>query len=106
MDGTSPFEALEQAALLAGGQSGLARICNKRQSTVWYWLHKAKQLPGECVLAVEAETGVSRHDLRPDLYPLEQSPVPAAAPPSPAVGDCGPVVSCDRPAILQRGARA
>ena len=29
----------------------------------------ACELPGEFVLSIERETGVSRHELRPDLYP-------------------------------------
>jgi len=102
----TPFEALKAAVNRAGSQSAFARICGVSQPSVWKWLQSGKRLPAEHVLKVEAELGVSRHVLRPDLYPFEQSPVPAAAPPPPAVGDCGPVVSCDRPAILQRGARA
>ena len=34
-------------------------------------LQQSKQLPAEYVLLVEAKTGVSRHDLRPDIYPRE-----------------------------------
>lgn len=47
----------------------MARLLDVRQSTVWEWLNGPKQLPAEHVLKVEAATGVSRHDLRPDLYP-------------------------------------
>lgn len=41
------------------------------QPTVWRWLNQSKQLPAEHVLTAEAATGVSRHLLRPDIYPLE-----------------------------------
>jgi DNA-binding transcriptional regulator YdaS (Cro superfamily) len=67
----TPFQALEQAAEVAGGQSGLARICGVTQPSVWKWLQSSKRLPAEYVLRVEAATGISRHYLRPDIYPLE-----------------------------------
>jgi DNA-binding transcriptional regulator YdaS (Cro superfamily) len=103
----TPFEALKAAVNRAGSQSAFARICGVSQPSVWKWLQSGKRLPAEHVLKVEAQTGVSRFDLRPDVYPSESSHVPAAAPTrSPAVGDGGSTVSCDRPAILQRGARA
>ncbi len=66
----SPFQALQLAVDLAGGQSATGRICKKAQPTVWKWLQTSKRLPSEHVLALEAETGVSRHLLRPDIYPL------------------------------------
>ena len=43
------------------------------QPTVWAWLKQGKMLPAEFVLKTEAETGISRHDLRPDLYPREDA---------------------------------
>jgi TorA maturation chaperone TorD len=41
------------------------------QPNVWHWLHKAERVPAEYVLKIEQATGgqVSRHDLRPDIYP-------------------------------------
>jgi DNA-binding transcriptional regulator YdaS (Cro superfamily) len=72
MDPTpTPFEALQTALDQAGGQSGLARICEVSQPAVWKWLQSTKRLPAEYVLRVEAATGISRHYLRPDIYPLE-----------------------------------
>ena len=61
---------------MAGSQSALARIVGVSQQAVWKWLRSKKTLPGEHVLLVERETGVSRHDLRPDLYPRESSILP------------------------------
>jgi DNA-binding transcriptional regulator YdaS (Cro superfamily) len=78
----SPFEALIAAVERAGGQSAMARICGVSQTAVWKWLQSSKRLPdlnpaGEnIVFAVEAATGVSRHHLRPDLYPLDLHPGP------------------------------
>jgi len=66
----SPFEALTAAVAKAGGQAATARICDVSQPAVWKWLQSGKRLPAEHVLAVEAATGVSRHLLRPDIYPL------------------------------------
>jgi hypothetical protein len=34
---------------------------------------RRKSLPAEHVLAVEAATGISRHELRPDIYPVQSS---------------------------------
>jgi len=41
------------------------------QSHVSYW-KRTGRLPAEYVLSVEAATGISRHELRPDLYPEEE----------------------------------
>lgn len=43
------------------------------QPTVWAWLNQNKPLPAEFVLKTEAETGISRHELRPDIYPREDA---------------------------------
>ncbi|WP_342640919.1 helix-turn-helix domain-containing protein [Rhodoligotrophos ferricapiens] len=64
--------ALHRAVELVGGQSRLAELIGTTQSHVWYWLTRAKRgVPGEFVLRIEEVTGgrVSRHDLRPDIYP-------------------------------------
>lgn len=89
----TPFEALTKAIELAGGQRAAARICEISQTAVWKWLQSAKRLPAEHVLRVEAATGISRHLLRPDIYPRETpSLLPAAA-----IGEetpkCGPILS-------------
>lgn len=68
---STPVVALRKAVLAAGSQSKVARMVGVSQQAVWKWLHNEKWLPGEHVLTVERETGVSRHELRPDLYPIE-----------------------------------
>ncbi|WP_082448360.1 MULTISPECIES: transcriptional regulator [unclassified Sphingomonas] len=65
--------ALERAIRAAGSQSALARLIGTRQSTVASWLVRKKALPPEHVLLVEAGTGISRHDLRPDIYPRDNA---------------------------------
>lgn len=71
MTNLTRFEALEIAVAKAGGQSSFARDLETHQPTVWRWLNQSKQLPAEYVLTVEHLYGVSRHDLRPDIYPRE-----------------------------------
>lgn len=41
---------------------------------VWQWLHDRRRIAAEQVIAIESATegAVSRHDLRPDLYPRDQ----------------------------------
>jgi DNA-binding transcriptional regulator YdaS (Cro superfamily) len=68
---TNPHAALTEAVKVAGGQTAFARICGCTQGNIWQLLNKGSPLPAQYVLAVEAATGISRHDLRPDLYPRE-----------------------------------
>lgn len=73
MDTKTPTEALEMAVSLAGGQSALARQLATddrpiKQGHVWAWLNRDRQIPPEFCLRVEALTGISRHDLRPDVF--------------------------------------
>ncbi|WP_373489974.1 transcriptional regulator [Parasphingorhabdus sp.] len=65
--------ALKRAIEKAGSQAEMARLCGNSQPAVWQWLKRGNVLPAEYVLRVEAATGVSRHDLRPDIYPVEES---------------------------------
>lgn len=67
-----PLSALLDACKAASGQTGLARALNLRsQGTISGWIRHGR-VPAERVLQVEEATGVSRHRLRPDLYPLEK----------------------------------
>ena len=54
-------------------QSKFARDVGTSQQLVSYWLANGKPLPGELVLAAERAGYGSRHELRPDLYPLEEA---------------------------------
>lgn len=79
---------VERAVRLAGSQSALAKIAGRSQPTVSLWIKGNMKLPAECVLPVEAALGIPRHDLRPDLYPIEDTQPPAqhsAAQPSASV---------------------
>ena len=71
-------ESTQHAALLralarAGSQTAMADVCGIRQQSVSAWVRNRKPLPAEHVLAIEAATGVSRHDLRPDIYPPHET---------------------------------
>lgn len=65
------LEALKKAIDLAGGQTKIAKKCNTTQQRVWNWIHRDKKIPAEYVLTIEKLTGVSRHELRTDIYPLD-----------------------------------
>jgi len=73
---TTPFEALQAAVNKAGSQSELARLVGISSTAVWKWVQSSKRVPPEFVLAVEEATGISRHDLRPDIYPADLPPGP------------------------------
>lgn len=73
----TPFEALLRAVDILGTKSELARVCGVSPTAVWKWVQSSKRLPAEYVLRVEAATGVSRHWLRPDIYPVDLPPASA-----------------------------
>lgn len=74
--------ALAIAVRAAGSQSAFGRLLGKRQSVVFGWLRDQRPLPAEHVLKVEQATGVSRHDLRPDIYPRDDA-APSLSTPGP-----------------------
>ncbi|MEZ0495160.1 transcriptional regulator [Sphingomonas sp. IW22] len=69
---------LARAVRTSGSQSAFARLIGVSQPAVHLWLKEGRILPAEHVLTVESATGVSRHDLRPDIYPPEPSLVGAS----------------------------
>jgi len=64
--------ARDRAVKEAGGPTRLAEKVGVTRSAVSQW----RRVPAERVLDVERATGVSRHELRPDIYP---APAVAAA---------------------------
>jgi len=66
------YEALKACRDAAGSDSQMARDLGVPQSTMWRWLNQTRQLPAEHVLRAEEIYGVSRHLLRPDIYPIER----------------------------------
>lgn len=63
----SRTDALNRAVSSVGGQATFARLIGVTPQAVSQW----KEVPPLRVLAVENVSGVPRHELRPDLYPLE-----------------------------------
>jgi DNA-binding transcriptional regulator YdaS (Cro superfamily) len=61
---------IERAVEKAGGQIALAKLTGVSYQAVQKWL-RTGSVPAERVLPIEEATGVSRHDLRPDIYPRE-----------------------------------
>jgi DNA-binding transcriptional regulator YdaS (Cro superfamily) len=59
--------SLKEAIKLAGGQSELSRRLGLTPQAVQSWTIHG--IPAKWVIRVEKETGVSRHELRPDIYP-------------------------------------
>jgi DNA-binding transcriptional regulator YdaS (Cro superfamily) len=60
---------LERAILAAGSGKALAELLGVTPMAVSYW--KARGVPARQALPIEKATGISRHELRPDLYPTE-----------------------------------
>ena len=73
MDNASVMQqALVECREKAGSESQMARDLGVSQPTMWRWLNQTKRLPAEHVLRAEQLYGVSRHELRPDIYPVER----------------------------------
>lgn len=62
--------ALLRAAATFGGFAELGRQLGITPQAVGNW-HMRGRVPAERVLQIEQLTGVSRHSLRPDIYPIE-----------------------------------
>ena len=73
-----PLTALLACRNAAGSANQMARDLHITQPTVWRWLNRSRRMPAEYVLKAERLYGVSRHDLRPDIYPRDYSPAPQA----------------------------
>lgn len=58
---------LNMAISRAGGQVALAEACKVSPQAVNQWVTKG-QPPAKRVLVIEEKTGVSRHELRPDIF--------------------------------------
>ncbi|MDH4873034.1 YdaS family helix-turn-helix protein [Pseudomonas sp. BN515] len=66
-------EAFERAVVAAGGQSELSRKLTAAGSSIsqqllWHHLRVKGLCPAELVLKVEEISGVSRYELRPDVF--------------------------------------
>lgn len=62
------FTPLERAIQAAGSGKALAELMGVTPMAVSYW--KVRGVPARHALKIEKITGVSRHELRPDIYPV------------------------------------
>lgn len=62
-------KALRRAIAIAGSQAKLAKMIGLRQPSVAKWLERG--IPAERAIDIERCTGVSRSELRPDLWPQD-----------------------------------
>ena len=53
----------------------IARAIGRSHGAVWQWT----QVPAEHVATVESVTGIPRHKLRPDLYPIAREALTEAS---------------------------
>ena len=60
------IEIVQQGAKNVGGLGKLAARLGIRHQAFYSW----RRVPAERVLDFEAATGIDRHVIRPDLYPL------------------------------------
>ncbi|WP_248769095.1 YdaS family helix-turn-helix protein [Pseudomonas sp. MWU12-2345] len=61
--------AAMRAAKAAGGQSALARAIGCTPQAIQRMCATGR-VPAERVIPIEKASGIPRHELRPDLYPL------------------------------------
>lgn len=60
----TPEAAAKHAIDLLGGVRKTAAECGLTTQAVYQW----KQVPADKVLRIEQATGISRHELRPDVF--------------------------------------
>lgn len=75
----TPKDALVILVSRAGSQYELGNALGVSQATVSRWILDAHQIPAEHAIPAEVLYGVSRHDLRPDIYPREEGDAPQPA---------------------------
>lgn len=68
---------LEKAIKFMGNQRRLALALNVRPSSLNKWLHQYQgRVPPERLIHIYQLTGVTPHELRPDLHPNPTSGIP------------------------------
>ncbi|WP_080291737.1 helix-turn-helix domain-containing protein [Stenotrophomonas maltophilia] len=51
-----------------GSQSALAKAVGVQPALVWQWVSGRRPVAAHHCLTIESKTGVSRHELRPDVF--------------------------------------
>lgn len=65
----TPLEAFNRAIDQYGSQEAMAAALGLNQPKISRRLATSMNVEAEWVLKIERDTGISRHDLRPDIYP-------------------------------------
>ena len=74
----STMKAIDRAVRAAGGMQALADMCGVSYQAIQKWRSRRRRaVPAERVLQIERFSGISRHELRPDLYPREKPVEPS-----------------------------
>lgn len=63
--------AFAKARDVAGGIPALAKIVDRTPANLYSLFTRLRPCPPQLVLPIEKATGISRHELRPDIYPVE-----------------------------------
>lgn len=67
----TPDEALQAAIKKAGTQADLAALLKISQTAISKWSLAGKGCSGRFALKIEEATGISRHELAPEFYPID-----------------------------------
>lgn len=78
------IEALRRAKEILGSEGAIAAVCGVKQPSVNYILNGGKKVPAEWCIPLEraiaalakrdgTNESITRYQLRPDLYPIEES---------------------------------
>lgn len=62
-----------------GGQAALARALDVTPQAVSQWVNGKRPVPPRLAIRIEELTGVSRHELRPDVFGAPPAQQPEAA---------------------------
>ena len=66
----TPLAALEKSISIFGTQTALAEAIGTSQALVSWWVRSGRTSAANVIKIEEATDGVvTRHDLRPDIYP-------------------------------------
>ncbi len=63
-----PMKPIERAVKNAGGIYKLAKQLNVLHARIWNWVHRGDPVSPDLCIRIEEATGVSRYDLRPDVF--------------------------------------
>lgn len=75
------MKAIDKAITKAGNATRLAQLLTVSAMTVSYWRNRYQGVvPADRVLQIYGVTGVTPHELRPDLYPNPTDGLPKQDP--------------------------